>query len=366
MPTINDLYQKRAMPLEAKIAMSLQRIREFYEGMDGNVYISFSGGKDSTVMADLVRRIYPDVPMVFINTGLEFPEIQRFAREMGATIIRPKLSFPDVLTRYGYPILTKEIAESIFYARRILNGSKRVELSRTTLSRRKALLGQRTYAAYNGTPKAAQSRYNKKRWLPLTQEADFLISSRCCFFMKKSGLGKYHRKMGLYPYIGTLTEESNLRKEAWLRTGCNSFDKTSGASRPLSFWREQDVIEYIRRYDLPYSDVYGDIVQDKKGVCSFSGQQRTGCIFCGFGLGIMRDSAKFTELAHTHPRQYEYCLEGGQYINSPLYDPKAPEYDGEWKNWNPKKIWVPSKEGLGMRHVFETMNHLYGDDFIKY
>ena len=53
-------------------------------------------------------------------------------------------------------------------------------------------------------------------------------------------------------------------------------------------------------------------------------------------------------------------------MDNPKYDPAAPEYDGAWKNWNPKKIWVPSKEGLGMRKVFDDINELYGKDFIKY
>ena len=81
---IGDLRQRQALPLGAKVLMSQNRIREWYEHFDGNVCVSFSGGKDSTVLAHLVRDVYPDVPLVFSNTGLEYPEIQAFARNMTA------------------------------------------------------------------------------------------------------------------------------------------------------------------------------------------------------------------------------------------------------------------------------------------
>ena len=97
-----------------------------------------------------------------------------------------------------------------------------------------------------------------------------------------------------------------------------------------------------------------------------TGCQRTGCVFCGFGIHLEKGETRFQRLAKTHPRQYEYCMNGGQWVDNPDYNPAAPEYDGVWKNWNPKKIWVPSKEGLGMRKVFEDCNEIYGKDFIRY
>ena len=114
--------QRRALPLRAKVLMSQNRIREWYQHFNGDVYVSFSGGKDSTVLAHLVHDLYPDVPLVFSNTGLEYPEIQSFARKMGAEFIRPKMQFSEVISKYGYPIISKEVSEAIYYARRIRNG----------------------------------------------------------------------------------------------------------------------------------------------------------------------------------------------------------------------------------------------------
>ena len=59
-------------------------------------------------------------------------------------------------------------------------------------------------------------------------------------------------------------------------------------------------------------------------------------------------------------------MKGGQWVDNPRYDETAPAMDGLWKNWNPKKIWVPSKQGLGFKEVFDELNQIYGKDFIRY
>ena len=181
-----------------------------------------------------------------------------------------------------------------------------------------------------------------------------------------------------YPYVGTLTEESKLREQAWVRHGCNAFDAAQKTSQPLSFWSEQDILHYIYEEGLEIASVYGEIVAVDKYGCEYqpyisygcdlkcTGCQRTGCVYCGFGVHLEKGETRFQRLAKTHPRQYEYCLGGGQWVDNPAYDPAAPEKDGEWINWNPKKIWVPSKEGLGMKKVFDDCNQIYGKDFIRY
>ena len=110
-----DLKQMQAVPLEQKIAMTKRRIREWYDYWDGMVYVSFSGGKDSTVLKHIVDSMYDDVPAVFINTGLEYPEIQQFVRSIKAgkyecfnpyvDIIRPEMRFDEVINKYGYPVI---------------------------------------------------------------------------------------------------------------------------------------------------------------------------------------------------------------------------------------------------------------------
>ena len=119
--TVGDLRQFQALPLRLKIPLTQQRIRDWYEHWDGQVYVSFSGGKDSTVLKHIVDSMYSDVPAVFVNTGLEYPEIQRFVREVKAgkydcfnsdvEILRPEMRFDEVIKKYGYPVASKSISK---------------------------------------------------------------------------------------------------------------------------------------------------------------------------------------------------------------------------------------------------------------
>ena len=93
--------------------------------------VSFSGGKDSTVLLHLVRSVFPDVKAVFSNTGLEYPEIQRHVMGIeNVDIVRPSMRFDEVISTYGYPLIGKEVAEAIYYARRIRSQSLNVERER--------------------------------------------------------------------------------------------------------------------------------------------------------------------------------------------------------------------------------------------
>lgn len=125
------LKELQALPLDRKIQISQARIIEWYQRWNGKVIVSFSGGKDSTVLLHLVRTIYPDVPAVFSNTGLEYGEIQRFVRTWpNVQIVTPKMRFDQVISKYGYPLIGKEVAEAIYYARRLRSQSVHVERER--------------------------------------------------------------------------------------------------------------------------------------------------------------------------------------------------------------------------------------------
>ena len=120
--TIQELQQKQALPLNVKIKMTEQRIHEWVDhfGEDG-VYVSFSGGKDSTVLLDVARRLYPNIKAVFVDTGLEYPEIRTFVKAFeNVDIIRPKITFKEVIEKYGYPFFSKEISECIAYCKRYI------------------------------------------------------------------------------------------------------------------------------------------------------------------------------------------------------------------------------------------------------
>lgn len=121
MPTYDELRLLQKLPLDMKIKRTQQRIREFVNHYGENgVYISFSGGKDSTVLLHIARQLYPNITAVFSDTGLELPSIRNFVMaQPNVTIIKPKLNFREVVLKYGYPLFSKEVSHSIFYARKL-------------------------------------------------------------------------------------------------------------------------------------------------------------------------------------------------------------------------------------------------------
>ena len=117
-----ELQSMQAAPLSVKIALTKDRIREWVNqyGEDG-VYVSFSGGKDSTVLLTIAREMYPDIKAVFVDTGLEYPEIRDFVRTWdNVEWLKPKLTFKQVIEKYGYPFISKEAAECVYAARKYL------------------------------------------------------------------------------------------------------------------------------------------------------------------------------------------------------------------------------------------------------
>ena len=232
------------------------------------------------------------------------------------------------------------------------------------------LLG--SFATSDGKTKSA---FNKEKWLPLAQ-LPFRISNQCCSVMKKSPLAIYQRGSKRYPIVATMACESRMRQQAWIRTGCNAFDGNHISSKPMSFWTEQDVLQYIKTFGLDIASVYGDIVPTTGGQLGFdgladcelctTGANRTGCIFCAYGAHLEKgDDKRFLRLKQTHPKLYDYCMRGGAWFDNPDYIPDLPEYDGAWKNWNPEKIWMPNN-GLGYAKMIDMINETYGYEMIAY
>lgn len=387
----HDLAQMQSLPLEAKIQMSTARIGVWYESwtrfeicnkstgekrfatidtrdifaepplkeheyivsaIDGQVYVSFSGGKDSTVLADLCakycKRYGYTLYLLFVNTGLEYPEIQKFVKqyaewlrnthgiEVVLDIVRPEMRFDEVIKTYGYPVISKSVAHAVNIAKRNPNGN----------------VMRNVFNPEN------KGRFGFSKWEFLI-EADFSVSDKCCDVMKKTPAAKYTKETGRKPILGTMAVESSLRYSNWLKNGCNAFDTKKPTSQPLSFWTEQDVLHYIKKYDLPYCSLYGDIVVDQSSEDVFDGQiniidylgcyeeedklkttgvDRTGCIFCMFGVHLEKEPNRFQKLKETHPRQYQYCIGGGEVV------------DGAWQ---------PSKEGIGCGKVLDYVGVKY-------
>lgn len=338
MPTAEELKMLQALPLEVKVMKTKQRIREWVNefGEDG-CYVSFSGGKDSQVLTHIVKSLYPNIPIVFINTGLEYDSVRKKGIEMADEVLRPQIDFATVIKEKGYPFISKEISDAVSLAQRgfksgydKLNGVDK-----------------------NGNPSDFRKNYHKWKFLI---EAPFRLSDECCWINKKAPAKIYEHKTNRKPFLATMAEESSFRKTSWILNGCNAFNSKRPISQPMSFWQEQDVLKYIKQNNLVLASVYKDIVYvDDDGMeydnelfnesmqLQTTGADRTGCVYCGFGCHLNNDK-RFLELKEIEPVKYDYVMRGG----------KFDEYG----------MWIPDK-GLGYKFVIDWLNE-HGNLGIRY
>lgn len=273
-----NITEKLNLSLEKKEEHALRVLRIFYSHpkVNGKVYVSFSGGKDSTVLLHLVRRQFKETIGVFCDTGLEFPEIRQFVKNCeNIRIIKPKNKFKNIIEKYGYPFPSKEQA---FY----------IEQYKTTKSEKlqKIRIENKNFSI-------------SEKWKFLIN-SKFNVSSKCCDFLKKNPFKIFEKQTGLKPIIGTKIIDSELRRQKYGITGCNSFEGKI-ASRPLSIWTDKDIWDYIKKYNLNYSKIYD------------MGYERTGCVFCLFGISQEKNPNRLQILEKTHPKLYNYVMKELKY-----------------------------------------------------
>lgn len=347
------------LSLEDKVTYTCANISGWDMFTGGDWYISFSGGKDSTVLlyiAAAMMNQMADQPhplrVLFCDTGLEYPEIRKFVpwymswlsekfQRVSIEYIRkrPAKGFYDVLRRYGYPVISKTVAKTISGARG-QEGPYR-EYAKSLL-RGEGL-----------TRSGGKSKFNCAKYSYL-EAAPFLISNRCCGITKEAPGLRYEKTNGFLPMVATMAEESMSRMNEWMYSGCNAYEGKRPISKPMSFWTNQDVLKYILQEEIPICSVYGDVLpfdgenfyenalSDMPLKCT--GCQRTGCIFCAFGAHLEKGENRFQQLKRTHPKHWNYAINGGE------WDPA----DGMWK---PSK--TPGHIGLGMGRVLDFIGVPY-------
>lgn len=280
--TKEQLTRLQKLPLQQKINLTKRRIEQFYTELNRKVYVSFSGGKDSTVLLHLVRSMYPEVKAVFCDTGLEYPEIIQFVKKTNnVDWLKPKMSFVKVLDKYGFPVISKSVSMAID---RYNNTKSEVQ---------KEL---RVNGGINPTSGRKQNRTIPIKWA-WAVNAPFKVSDRCCEIMKKDPAKRYGKKTGLYPIIGMMASESKNRADYWVEHGCNAFDVKDMKSNPLMFWKDGDIWEYIKLNNIEYSKIYD------------MGEIRTGCMFCLYGCQYDDEGGRkrFDRMKINHPKQYKAC-----------------------------------------------------------
>lgn len=291
----SQLKQYQALSLKSVVNLSEIRIRQYLDHFENQCFVAFSGGVDSTILLDLVWGINPRIPAVFVDTGLEYPEIREFVKGYGDRVVwlKPKMPFTQVIEKYGYPVVSKKVADYV----------GRCQMTKNPDVLRRHLNGENS----DGSP-SPMSKIPSK-WQHLIN-APFKVSGKCCDVMKKEPLKRYEKETGRVGIIGVRAEESLQRWKEYVQHGCNAFDLKHPLGKPLSFWTEQHVLEYVskcRTYKGVCS-VYGAVRELPDGTLRFEGEQGTGCMFCKFGVHLEKGSNRFQRMYHSHPKQWNYCI----------------------------------------------------------
>ena len=276
------LASLRNMNLASKIIQTRYLIKEAVSefGVD-KVYISYSGGKDSTVLSHIAKQLYPNILHLFANTTNEYPETLEhihWEKECNATNIITVFpfdchgeiwNFKKVVEKYGYPVFSKRISNAI-----------------------------RTYQhALSPVTKNNAQEYIDRNFKKYEKYKELHISDKCCEKLKKEPLRRKAKELGLEcAILGILASESYQREKDWLEYGCNVFhEREDNQSRPLSFWTEEDIMEYISEFNVKIPKIYD------------MGYSRNGCMYCGFGVQLEPEGCnRYQKLKETHPRQYHY------------------------------------------------------------
>ena len=295
------LTQRQSLPLAAKIQMTKNRIRQWFDFYDGDVYLSFSGGKDSQVLASIIRSMskpYCDIKLVFVNTGLEYPEVLANVRQLlksGWNIeqIKPKRTYKDIWENEGIPLVSKRVARQIRIARGELGGEQ---------SRNLVLNGLNKHGV-----KTKSQWHMAKKWRYLI-DTEIKISDVCCDYLKKMPFIDYEKATGFKVMTAMMSSEGGTRS---MIPKCNMFEGSRPKSAPMLFWLDADVWEYVTLNNIRLAEIYYDREYDFKGQkIIIQGEPRTGCMFCCFGQHLEQRTKKtrFQKMEVTHPRQHNLIL----------------------------------------------------------
>jgi 3'-phosphoadenosine 5'-phosphosulfate sulfotransferase (PAPS reductase)/FAD synthetase len=260
------------MGLDKKIAAAEAYIHAFHARFNGNIFISFSGGKDSTVLMDIALRLYPELPAVYGNTTNEDPDVLAYVlKTFGKRVqqVTPKMTFTEVLERHGFPLVSKEVSQKVY------------ELKH---SRSEKLKNIRVNGYPNGSGKLA------KKWHFLAKE-EFNTTHKCCHILKKEPLERWAKENGgRKPLIALMADESKLRKQLAL------YGKEGDKGYPFlrTGWTEADIWAYADLRGLRFAECYYGPEKET----------RTGCSMCGFGCHLGDEYLRFDRQRKRSPKRY--------------------------------------------------------------
>lgn len=258
------------------------------------VLVSFSGGKDSTVLLDLVLKVHHKIQsnlyvlpayafeitfpetIKFIKSTISFYQERYGDKVLDLYLNKPKDSWHNILNKHGYPIFSKQVSVLLNRIVRVKskNGLTRwvfgINTTRYKISKNRIFLLDKKMKAF-----PYDDSINYDYFGPTYFNDDYFFSEKCCDFIK-GGLKHYK----IPTFVGTTTSESYLRKKSWIKEGCNILSSKRLLSRPISIWKTYDIWRYILDNQLTYNQKYGEI---NPQTYTSSKYQRLGCISCPYG-----------------------------------------------------------------------------------
>lgn len=266
------LYRQRKLALDDKICRSVRLLARSLKKHTRAV-VCWSGGKDSTVVLHLALQVRPDLPVIFVDTGVEFPETRDFVRHLaeawGFSLVvgKPRRGedFWAIGRSYGWPILGKTVASNV--ERAIRTGNTRPQLS--------ALERVLTHAGAK-------------------------ISAKCAEYIRERPAMRAEESLGAdLKILGLRADESRARVRLWVDHGDYYYVKRYfGRNRgiwklnPIAIWTEGDIWEYHQRFCIPHCRLYD------------MGYRRNGCWTCAMAIR----NGQLAWLRRSHPRLFRRLL----------------------------------------------------------
>lgn len=343
----NDVRKLWERPYSEQIGAAQAKCLEAIVRTNGKLFVSFSGGKDSAVLlylmaqmwassvhkSETLRVMYADTSNEFlcmrsyVKSYCEYIE-QKFEIDINLTVVRGKKNYVEVTDTVGLPFVSKKVSRIVRDCKKVFNslGLRYADIKdllprhytpnyySEMLESAKKLreLGFTNTVILNLTKITSENKINNQRFLSVQYrpliDADFELSDECCKHLKKDPVKQVSKELGnLLPVVGEMACDSQDRFMAYRQTGCNMFDGNNPKSKPLGAATEQTILHFIYEKEIPCSPVYGTCIYNKEdNEYKFTGEQRTGCKMCGFGLKF--DPDRFIRLQKYEPATVNFAF----------------------------------------------------------
>lgn len=306
----------QALPYEVKVRRAEQRVHEFIREMDDRgceAHVSV-GGLDSITLLLFIRNLGYDIPAISVSTA-EDKSIQAVHKALGVENLKSYKSKVEILNEVGFPVISKRIAGKIDLLQHPSEDNKTVRHAIIT-----GECGEQGHFAKNSRMQLP------KKWLQLFagyenenegvnyQIAPFVVSNKCCYYIKEKPCDDWAKEHNSYPFLGMMASEGGQREEALIDHGCNYYGKTVMRSAPFAPFMRQDILQLALDLNVPVPRIYGEIKRMPSGVLYTTGAQRTGCSMCGFGIHMEQRPHRFDRLRERNPKEwhfwmYECCMD---------------------------------------------------------